>query len=283
MAQVKNTNFPTNELGETFHVGVKRGEVSNRILTVGDPERARKLATFLESISLTKESKRGFLTITGTFRGVAISIVAIGMGTPMADFAVRELRHVVDGDIALIRFGTTGGIGPLARVGLVTVASPGAVMISRNYDYFNQDIENGSTATPYTISQVCPSDPKLSSELKTALTNRLGEDAVIEGINATADSFYSSQGRIDPSFHDANSDIIDTVCEKYPDCQNLEMESFMFLHLARCSRPQSIYASACALIIFDRKRNIVLEQDKIDHLERAAGAAVLEALANFSF
>jgi uridine phosphorylase len=37
-------------------------------------------------------TNRGFTTYTGTFRGVGVSVIATGMGTPMADFMLREVR-----------------------------------------------------------------------------------------------------------------------------------------------------------------------------------------------
>jgi uridine phosphorylase len=39
---------------------------------------------------------------------------------------------------------------------------------------------------------------------------------VNEGTNITTDSFYSSQGRFDPSFNDENDRLISEVLKKYP-------------------------------------------------------------------
>ena len=39
---------------------------------------------------------------------------------------------------------------------------------------------------------------------------------MVEGVNITADSFYSSQGRADPAFNDENSDLVSEVLAKYP-------------------------------------------------------------------
>jgi hypothetical protein len=36
------------------------------------------------------------------------------------------------------------------------------------------------------------------------------------GMNVTGDSFYGSQGRIDPNFDDKNEDVLDNVCSTYP-------------------------------------------------------------------
>ena len=48
-------------------------------------------------------SERGFVTYTGRFSGVPVSIVSIGMGYPNMDFFVREVRECVQGDLIIIR------------------------------------------------------------------------------------------------------------------------------------------------------------------------------------
>lgn len=48
---------------------------------------------------------------------------------------------------------------------------------------------------PYRFSRPIPSDPLLSQALQQEAARRLGEENVCSGLNATADSFYSSQGR----------------------------------------------------------------------------------------
>lgn len=98
--QFQNANFPMDEQGRTYHLGTKvtqidtnyhdhndyhdrylvvsltlefppqRGEVANKILSVGSTKRAMLLSEFLDHSEdgahlLEVESDRGFLTITG--------------------------------------------------------------------------------------------------------------------------------------------------------------------------------------------------------------------------
>ena len=51
--------------------------------------------------------------------GVPLSIIAIGMGTPMMDFLVREVRAIVTGPMAVVRFGTCGGFAEAALAGSI--------------------------------------------------------------------------------------------------------------------------------------------------------------------
>ncbi|KAH6578845.1 hypothetical protein BASA50_000231 [Batrachochytrium salamandrivorans] len=286
---MKNANFPVDDEGRTYHVGVKVNEVANRIITVGDPKRALKIAVHLDTRVFTHESKRGFTTITGTYKGVAVSLVAIGMGTPMADMMVREIREVVSGPILLIRFGSCGGIGDKTRVGMMTVSKDGAVGVSRNYDYFEPMYSGvapdaSSEQGPYLISKICPADSQLSDELMNSLCKCLGEESVLSGLNATADSFYSSQGRQDPGFNDYNSDLIEVIRKKYPNCETLEMESHMLLHLARCATFKSpdagIRAAACAMVFADRNTNAFIAPETVHQLEDKASIAILDALVS---
>lgn len=108
-----------------YHVSVKPGDVANRIVTAGDPARILRFAGLLDPVPkpFKLASARGYLTITGRYKGVPVTLMAIGMGTllfgcarveerrlmgwssgfPMMDLMVREVRAVVEGDLAIIR------------------------------------------------------------------------------------------------------------------------------------------------------------------------------------
>lgn len=62
--------MPRDELGRTYHLNTRDGEVAPRILSVGSAQRAQLLAQLLEPLParqplFEKMSSRGFLTITG--------------------------------------------------------------------------------------------------------------------------------------------------------------------------------------------------------------------------
>jgi uridine phosphorylase len=75
----------------------------------------------------------------------------------MMDFFVREARAVIDGPMAVVRFGTCGGLVEAAPEGSVVVASGGSSYICRNYDFFPIDPSSGSSEEPYKIHRVCNS------------------------------------------------------------------------------------------------------------------------------
>jgi uridine phosphorylase len=80
---IVGANFPRDSEGKVYHMSVRLGEVANRILTVGDHVRARRIAKHLDSEEesghplFEQSSQRGFLTITGRYKGVPVSIIAM--------------------------------------------------------------------------------------------------------------------------------------------------------------------------------------------------------------
>lgn len=271
--------------GKTLHMDCQKGDIANRIVTVGTESRAEKIASFFDATPAPKRIKsgRGFLTITGTYNGVAVSVSAIGMGPSMMDFFVRETKAVVEGPIVACRFGTCGGISPGARVGSVVVASGGSSYVTRNPDAFAHRYQNEeSDAGPkYNIHKVCPADDKLSalveSSLRSQLEGKFGETIVDSGVNVTAESFYSSQGRIFEMFEDENDTLIDEVCAKFKEAKTMEMETFMLMHLAKCCN-DPFYVSAAAIVVANRCNNSTVEADTLEEVERLGGLAVLEAV-----
>ncbi|BGP26376.1 uridine phosphorylase [Rhodotorula toruloides] len=146
-----NANFPMDDQGHVHHVGVRAGQVANRILTVGDPSRLRRIASFLdpEPKPFENTSSRGYTVVTGRYKGVEVSLIAIGMGVAMVDFFVREVRVIVSGDITIIRFGSCGSLDPSLRVGSIGVPER-AVQISTSYAHWHA--KKGEEVPGYVIS-----------------------------------------------------------------------------------------------------------------------------------
>ncbi|KAI9023408.1 purine and uridine phosphorylase [Hyaloraphidium curvatum] len=304
-----DANFPLDDAGRTYHVGLKRGEVCNRILTVGDTTRALQIATHLDAHPqpFAHTSKRHFTTVTGRFRGVPVSILAIGMGGPNMDFFVREVREVVDGPMAVIRLGTCGCVGSFElagpngggedRTGKVAVADE-CVLVERNYDYFLDAV-----GEPYRVSRAVPGDARLTAGLKERLEARMGSERVMVGLNAAADSFYGSQARRDRNTVDANHDLLRTVREKHPGLLTFEMEtyhlfSFGLVCLGRDLEGSAeeiirrrnegglkptVLAAGAHIVVADRVTNDFIAPAVLLEAQKEAGMAALEALAAYEF
>jgi len=176
-------------------------------------------------------SERGFLTVTGCYKTVPVSIVCIGMGAPNADFFIREVRECVTGDMLVIRLGSCGCLTDLPVGSLVLPAS--SIACTRNVDF---NFASGDPwEVPYRLSKPVSADPELHKALQDALEltrpPSIENLVVSNAVNASTDSFYSSQGR-QTSFQDHNASLIDHLKAAVPGLTTLEMETFWIFHLA---------------------------------------------------
>lgn len=274
--QLHDANFPM--IGtKTMHLNVSKGEVANRILSVGDHGRAKRIAALLDGgqAEVTVPSSRGFIVHSGHFKGVPVSVVGTGMGTPMMDFVVRECRHVVEGPMAIVRYGTTGILRDSVVPGTVLLASASR-MVSRNYDYDPSD----PTTEAYRLSNRVTADSQLTAAVKEKLIAVLGDENVAEGVDITADYFYDTQGRTGTHFEDYNEGLIERLQRDEPEASNLQMETFKLLQLAGASKG-SIKAAGAAIGLLSRKSQAILSEDLLIQREIEGGRAILDALASF--
>lgn len=201
LGQMGDVNFPMDDAGRTFHIQCKRGEsnskesgeislsvlnqeffiVCNRIITVGSLDRGEILCSMLDKVLKIIRSKRGFVVFTGIYKDAYISIVVSQMGGPnmyvlflskfyfallnfllrLRDFVVREVKAVVDGDIAIFRLGSCGAMHPSAPVGSLVISSKGSLFCSTNYDA----LYCGSNAELYKVSGPVLPDEELNSHV----------------------------------------------------------------------------------------------------------------------
>eukprot|EP01034_Spumella_vulgaris_P024797 gene24797-31177_t len=202
------------------------------------------------------------------------------------DFFVRESRAVVEGPMAMVRFGTCGGLTSVAKEGTIVVASGGSGYITRNPDAFTHNYGESEDASatrpaPYHLHKIAPASHDLSELITAKLTGGVGAEHTVQGTNVTAESFYSSQGRLDANFDDENTTIMDLIRTAYPAATTLEMETFMLLHLARCSKV-SIKASAAAIVVANRPTGHVIDGTLLEHLESEGGRAILQAITTIA-
>jgi uridine phosphorylase len=209
--------------------------------------------------------------------------MAIGMGLSMMDFAVREMRALVDGPMLMIRLGTAGSPHRDCRPGTVVVSSS-TVRIEQNL----ASVDYSNPAAPvawkdaYMISKPAPADEELTKQLVNHLEKFApSAKGIVTGISASAESFYSSQGRVDANFHDHNQELVDGALSVHPDLICFEMETHQLYHLAlTCAHP--IVASACAIILMQRKSHEMIDHDVKVALEKEGGKAILETMADFT-
>lgn len=284
---MQDTNFPKDDEGRVYHVGLKQGEIANRILLVGDPNRAKLLVSAFDDPDnvFTYASNRGFITYTGTKHGIPVSIMSIGMGLPMIDFAIREVRAITEGPLSIIRLGSCGT--PLSHIpiGSLVVADQSFCMTT-NYDAYHQNKPSASVFDYFHFTSPIKPTASLHKMLVTFLSKKDDLFSTVEATDSTADFFYSTQGRIDDQFDDQNADLLDTILGVYPNIGSLQMETYHLFHLSKLSEYTAtakgpINVAACAIVLAQRKKNAYLTNERKHEIEWAAGNACLEALIHY--
>jgi uridine phosphorylase len=244
------------------------------------------------------------------YKGVPVSVIATGMGAPMMDFVVRESRAVVAGPMAILRYGTCGGLGE-SREGTVVIPGEGSVLVRRDPDAVGlalggqgqgqgqaasasaEDVAVPTPSSPYSVSRPVRPDAVLTALLADRFRARLGARpsssstgkayAVRDDVmDATADSFYSSQGRTNETFVDNNEGLVARLERAFPLLACLQMETFHLFDLARATRAdkgRGIVASAAAIVIVNRTSGAVASKADVEYLELEGGRACLDTLA----
>ncbi|GKT27768.1 hypothetical protein ADUPG1_000168 [Aduncisulcus paluster] len=281
LGEMSDANFPKDEFGHVYHLGIGPGDVANRIIMVGDTHRAKLLADSIEGYEIYSDytPPRLFRIITGTYKGIKLSIVGTLMGIANMDFCVREIRAVTKGPLYLIRLGTCGTPSDEVSLGDVVLADK-CVGIIRNPNFFHSTEEEKEGIDPYIFTKPVEASKPLFSGLKSEVELCLKSFESIShvGVDASADSFYSSQGRIDSAFDDENEAVIGDLMKKYPETKSLEMESFTLFDLATCCRKSEIHAASVAIVIAQRKSGEFLETSKKVLLSRVLGIAIADTL-----
>ncbi len=153
-------------------LGIRAGDVPQRVLLVGDPARAERAAKRLDDARELARS-REYVSFGGSFRGEQIGIVSHGVGSAGATVCFEELCR--SGAQRLIRAGTAGGMQKAIGTGALVVARAAA----RN---------EGVTAA------LMPGGFPALADIDVVLALRAAADAaglvVHEGVVLTSDLFY---------------------------------------------------------------------------------------------
>lgn len=101
-----------------MHIGLRRGDVGDYVFLPGSPERAEKIATYLDD-AVEVGYNREFRAFTGTLDGVRVSVCSTGMGCPSTAIAVEELHEI--GAHTMIRVGSCASTSPKVSIGDIVV------------------------------------------------------------------------------------------------------------------------------------------------------------------
>lgn len=181
--------------GSVYHLHLKPEEIAEIIVTVGDPGRVDKVACFLENIKFTRQH-REFRTVTGTYRGKAITVISTGIGTDNVDIVLNELdilanvllperiAHPFPKGLIICRMGTSGAIQPEIQVGTLLVSKEawGIDGLHTGYDFGDLTLVQDGVYAYHAFSD-------------SGLLDLFVKQGFVKGNTLTASGFYGPQGR----------------------------------------------------------------------------------------
>jgi len=163
-----------------WYSGHSAEELGDCAILVGDPDRVDRIGALLAD-PVFLPVKRGLKTVTGMWNGKRVSIVAFGMGAPIATIVLHEFADL--GIKRFVRIGTAMYFPP---------AAGGEFLVSDAAIGF----DGTSPAYGVPAGQQVAADPALVAALEEAAT-AAGKTSH-RGLYATYDAFYRDMFGIDP-------------------------------------------------------------------------------------
>lgn len=249
--------------GVAYHIGVAVGAVCENLFLVGDPARAGLVAARFDRV--TSESRhREFVTLTGSVRGVPVSVMGTGIGTDNVEIALVEAWSLLAFDpdtrqplderpaLRVIRIGTSGGVQPDIAAGTAAIATHGLGLDSTGL-YFEhstadplvplvearaRELLRAATPEGYRFRDalwpyLAPASVVVVEALQRAADAR--GLPTVAGITAAVPGFYGASGRYISGLRNTVPDIKGVLARLVVDgarVVNMEMESSLLFHLA---------------------------------------------------
>ncbi|MEM9000821.1 MAG: nucleoside phosphorylase [Bacteroidota bacterium] len=234
--------------GSIYHLKLLPGDISDTIITVGDPDRVGQVSKYFDTLTL-KKGKREFVTHSGTLKGTKLSVISTGIGTDNIDIVLNELDALANIDfktrtkkpqkitLNFIRIGTSGAIQEDVPVdsflmselaigldGLLHFYDSLAIQRRHMQQHFQEHMGwKDANIAPYIVD--------FDSDLaKTLISNRIRL-----GVTITNSGFYGPQGRtlrLTPRFRDFN-ELLASYHFENRHITNLEMETAGIYGLSR--------------------------------------------------
>lgn len=204
--RIPESELILNADGSVYHLRLLPEQISDTIITVGDPDRVARVSRHFDSLEVEVQN-REFITHTGDYKGKRITVISTGIGTDNIDIVLNELDALVNIDLInrtvneekiplhIIRIGTSGALQASVPLGshLVTEYAIGldALMhfyplVQTGYETVVSNALQEALALDYQPYCVRGSD---------ILREQMGFD-MVPGHTVTCPGFYGPQGRV---------------------------------------------------------------------------------------
>jgi uridine phosphorylase len=205
--------LPLNADGSLYHLGIRPAELAPNVVLVGDPDRLSLFEPELDSIT-ARGGKREFRWLTGTAKGVPVTILSTGIGTDNVEIVLTELDAARAFDFStrqplpdvqalrLLRIGTCGAVQQGVEPGtfILSRAALGLDALGPYYPTTATLLEHQLLQAAEPLQQALPRGaPLYTAEAHEALHIQLlagiTGQPVLEGITLTCPGFYHPQSR----------------------------------------------------------------------------------------
>jgi uridine phosphorylase len=256
MSDYQSAEIVKDDKGRQYHIGLTTDEISDRIIIVGDPDRAQRVAEYFTEVRVKKQN-REFVTFTGKYKDFDLTVMSTGIGADNTEIAVIELCQLKF-PLTIIRCGTCGALQKNIKLGDVIISS-GAVRLENTTGFF---VENGYPALSH--------HEVILSLLKSAKTNNVHYHL---GVTATCPGFYGAQGRHVPGFPIKDETLLDRLVKQ--NVLNFEMEASALLTLATLRGFRA--GCVCSVFALRQENKFIKPDDKL----KAENNAIQTALGAF--
>jgi uridine phosphorylase len=239
-----------------YHIGLGPGDLAEYILLPGDPDRVARIAARFDSIE-RQHRHREFASVTGTYRGLRLSVLSTGIGTDNVEIVLAEVLAITERP-TFIRVGSCGSLQPEIGLGDLVITA-GAVRLEATTSFF---VHDGFPAV---------ADYEAVAALVEA-AERLGHRAHV-GITATAPGFFGAQGRPIPQLPIRYPDLAEEMARQR--VINFEMEASAVLVLSTLA---GCRAGIVCAVYAQRTTGAFVEGEAKDRAEASCVETGLESL-----
>ena len=246
MNKLRDTELIITNSGRIYHLNLKKEEIADDIILVGDPNRVEQISNKFDKIDF-KITHREFITHTGYYNNKKISVISSGIGTDNIDIVMNELdalaninfetRQInkIKRSLNIIRLGTSGGLNKKIDVDSFLVSEYAIGLDGLAHFYKNNDVLDEELSkmffnkTNWSKNHASPYSVKASDKL----LNKFNKFS--KGITLTATGFYGPQCRnmrLKSSISDLEN-LIESIEYQGLNITNFEMETSALYFLGR--------------------------------------------------
>jgi len=205
MAPISESDLIINKDGSVYHLNLKPENISETIITVGDPSRVFRVSQYFDSIDF-EMNRREFITHKGKYKGKEVTVISTGMGTDNVEIFMNEIDALANIDfktrevkekkrkLNIIRIGTSGALQEDIRLGSHLASDFGIGLDTLMVFYSLRQTGFENTLSSKLKDYIDLPFKPYCVEGSQSLREKFSFD-MLRGNTVTAPGFYGPQGR----------------------------------------------------------------------------------------